>query len=123
MPKKIKYESAVFLFLAEAKKIAEECKSFSNSEYNKWKNFVESLSFEYKSKNLIKINWKYPENNSTTIDVSEAILYFHGEKQTFIQKQKKFKIENDKDVIKILNNNFFKQLVIYVSKLAKLEKK
>lgn len=121
MPRKIKYESAVYLFLTEAKKIAEECKFSSRSKYNKWKKFIYSLSFEYISKDLIKISWKYPEINATNIDVSKAILYFRGDNQTYIQKQKDFGIEKGWDKIKNENEKLFKHLAIYVSKLAKLE--
>ena len=118
MPKKIRYESAVYLFLVEAKKITEGYKSSSITKYNKLKKFIDSLSFENMSKDVIKISWKYPEINATFINIGKAKLYFRGDNQTFMKKQNDFRIE--KDIIKIQNSIFFNQLVIDVIKDAKL---
>lgn len=122
MAKKVKFESLIFHFLTEAKKIAEEYDSSSNSEYfNKWKYFIYSLEFENISKDHVIISWEYPEINKTVVDVSKAVLYLRGDNQKFIQKQKNLGIDIEKkDIIKLQNKNFFRQLVIDVSKLANL---
>lgn len=119
MSKKIRFESIVFHFLTEVKRVAENCRS--NTEYNNWKKFIDSLKFENVSKDLIKVSWGYPEINETVIDVSKAVLCFRGDNQEFIQKRRLFGMEKEKDAIKIENEKLFKQLVINVSELAKLK--
>jgi hypothetical protein len=109
MPKKIKFESFKFRFLAEAKL----AKNLISNHDISWIDFLNKLEFEYRKKEVAVI-WKLPNQSEISFDLNLPNFYLRGD----IKNSKKKVHADSHDQVKKDNEKFFSNAVNLVAEEA-----
>ena len=111
MPKKIKFESYVYRFLASAREVG---LSLPPAQRSEWQNFVNDLNFQY-SEGCAVVSWTSPLQGSLRTQLRDPSLnlYTRGDNQRAVEKQehRAAGARGDADFAKTANASFFRDLV------------
>lgn len=118
MPKKIKFESYVYRFLASARDIG---MSLPPAQRSEWQSFVNDLNFQY-SEGCAVVSWTSPQKGSLRTKLHDPLLnlYTRGDDQRAVEKQKHCTTGawGDMDFAKTANASLFRSLVNQVRAAA-----
>lgn len=115
MPKKIKYESFVYRFLAEAQAAQ---RSMRSAERSRWQAFIDSLRFQYDHGQVV-IGWQGGETRGETrFAIAGADLYERGDDSAHAAKQREARLGEGGDAVQRKNSAFFRQALADVAARA-----
>lgn len=107
MPKKILFESAVHQFLSVARDLAETQRISSPEFYNRWSQFILSMSFAYPKPGVVEVRWKHPTEGSSSFVLDQVELYKRGDSEQFVREQRNSNLLFSEDGIQRKNQQFF----------------
>lgn len=114
MPKKIKFESFKYHFLATAQ---DEAYRPTDANQAQWREFLKHIEFSYKRLE-VSISWQLPGYGSITERIDKIRFYVRGDSEKDAKKQRDDGLLNAEDPIKLNNNLYFKEIVMRVASSA-----
>lgn len=112
MPKKIKFESFRYHFLSVARSVPVSAEGMAG-----WSNFLDSLVFDYAPGKVV-ITWHLARPGSVEFLLDEPRLYLRGDSNKNIARQATLGVIGGEDVIKLSNEDYFRNAVLRVANVA-----
>lgn len=116
MPKKIRYESFVYRFLAEAQLLQG---AMQGPERARWQAFVDRLGFRY-DHGKVTVAWGEGEAERLGFDLAGADLYARGDDAVHAARQREERLVFGADAIQQRNAAFFRRALADVAQRAGL---
>jgi SAM-dependent methyltransferase len=114
VPKKIKFESFVYRFLAEAD-LARQ--ALAASERPGWQAFVGRLQFHY-DRGSVVVGWSEHEADRLAFALGGAEFYERGDAGRYVEKQREDEQIFARDAVQLKNAAFFRQALAEVAQKA-----
>lgn len=114
MPKKIKYQSFVYRFLAEAQ-LAQ--RSMGEAQRSGWQQFVDRLRFHYDRGNAV-VSWSDNDADRLSFALRAADFYARGDARQHVARQREANLLFGKDAIQQKNAAYFRQALLAVARRA-----
>jgi 2-polyprenyl-3-methyl-5-hydroxy-6-metoxy-1,4-benzoquinol methylase len=117
MPKKVRFEAFKYRFLVEAESLTI---TRGPNAHCDWELFLEDLSFQYDSGNIIIKHPLVPCLNET-IWLNTLNFYTRGDAEIAIKKQAARGLMQAEDKVQIINNEYFHEIIKNITKKAGFE--
>jgi len=114
MPKKIKFESFVYRFLAEAEIVS---RSLRGPRLEAWRKFVGQIEFQYERGNAI-VSSSTAERAQVTFPLGDPDLYHRGDNEKSVSEQRDEGLISMTDRIQIENSVYFRAALLKVCERA-----
>lgn len=114
MPKKIKFESFKYRFLAAAQEFTSQRADVSLPE---WNDFLREIEFAYE-KGKATVAWQAGQPGLMEFGLNDPRFYFRGDSQQNTERQKEAGMLQAEDPIKLSNDSYFKEVVLRVAQAA-----
>jgi SAM-dependent methyltransferase len=112
--KKIRFESFVYRFLAEAEVVS---RSLAGARQDEWKRFIGQLEFHYVHGSAV-VSWRSGERDACAFPLRDPSLYRRGDNEKYVARQREEGLISPTDRIQSGNAAYFRAALMRVCERA-----